>query len=76
MPRAMASPKAPKLLFVGGSVAPDVRTNCISSLPPSTTQKQKFFFYILIMHNDQIFCVKRVLGPLYVFFTLVRCLEG
>ena len=34
------------------------------------------FFYILIMHNDQIFCVKRVLGPLYVFFTLVRCLEG
>ena len=73
MPRAMASPKAPKLLFVGGSVAPDVRTNCISS---STTQKQKIFFYILIMHNDQIFCVKRVLGPLYVFFTLVRSLEG
>ena len=34
------------------------------------------FFDILSIHNDQISYVRHVSCPLYVFFTLVRCLEG
>ena len=32
------------------------------------------FFDILSIQSDQIFHVKRILAPLYVFFTLFRCM--
>ena len=35
-------PKAIELLFVGGSMAFGVCTNCLSSFPPSTGQKWNF----------------------------------
>ena len=72
-------PESPKLQFVGGLVAYDVRTNCLSSLPPYTAQKWKFFtilFDILTIHNDKISHIKHVLDPLYVFFTPFGCLAG
>ena len=34
------------------------------------------FFYILTIQNDQISCVKHVLAPLYVLFTLFGCWGG
>ena len=49
-----------------------VRTDCLSSFPPSKAQKWKnfnFFFDILTIHNDKISYVKRVLDPVYMFFT-------
>ena len=51
-----------------------VCTNCLSSFRPSTGQKWKIFaknvFDLVITHNDEICCVKHVLDPLCVFFTL------
>ena len=72
-----APPETPVLLFVGCSLAHDVRTNCIGGLPPSTAQKGGFsiFVDILTIHNDQISYVKHVLDPLYVVYTLSGCLE-
>ena len=34
------------------------------------------FFDILTIQNDQISCIKHVLAPLYVFFTLFGCFGG
>ena len=56
-----------------------VCTNCLSSFPPSTGEKWKILqknFDIVTSHNDEICCVKHVLAPLYVFFTLFGCWGG
>ena len=48
----IALPKAIELLFVGGSMAFGVCTNCLSSFPPSIGQKWKILqntFLILTM---------------------------
>ena len=36
----------------------------------------KFFFDIVTTYNDEICCVKHVLAPFYVFFTLFGCWGG
>ena len=50
-----------------------VRTICISSLPPSTTLKWKYFnFDVLTVRNDEksyVMHLWHVLDPLCVFFT-------
>ena len=56
-----------------------VCTNCLSSFPPSTSQKWKILqkkFDIVTTHNDEICYVKHVLAPLYVVFTLFGCWGG
>ena len=70
--------KASNLLFVGGSGAFGVRTNCWSSFPPSTGQKWKFFqfFYVQTIYNDEVSYVKHVLDLLCVFFTLFAFFLG
>ena len=49
-----------------------VRTSCLSSFAPSTSQKRKLFFSdILTIHNYEISCGKRVLDIFCVFFTVL-----
>ena len=55
-----------------------VCTNC--RFPPSTGQKWKIFakhfFDIVTTYNNEIYYVKHVLAPFYVFFTLFGCGGG
>ena len=56
-----------------------VCTNCLSSFPPSASQKWKILqkkFDIVTTHNDEICYVKLDLAPLYVVFTLSGCWGG
>ena len=57
-----------------------VCTNCLSRFPPSTGQKWKIFakhfFDIVTTYNNEIYYVKHVLAPFYVFFTLFGCGGG
>ena len=72
----MGPPKASNLLFVCGSMAFGVCTNCLSSFPPSTGQKCKIgnhFSAIVTTDKDEICYVKHGLAPFYVFFTLFGC---
>ena len=75
--RAMGPPKAPKLLFVSGSAAPHVRSNCIVFHPLQLKNgiSNTDFSDILTIHNDQISYVKHFFDPLHVFFTLFGCLK-
>ena len=43
---------------------------------PKAIEFCKTFFDIVTTYNDEICCVKHVLAPFYVFFTLFGCWGG
>ena len=57
---------------LGHNLLMQFSTLCSSKMEISKTG----FFDILTIHNGQISCVKHVIHPLYVFFTLFGCLDG
>ena len=64
----------------GGGLPRGLRHNLLMQFPSLGSSKMEFsktyFFDTLTIQNDQISCIKHVLAPLYVFFTLLGCGGG